>query len=411
MTPSLTIFLPHCSDLLTDNLPHGDGLVANGFVRRLADRGHRLIVAVPEADLREPLPASVSLHVLGRTGGRGLLGRLIYMAKVRRLYSKVSRDVSIDLIHQLNPVYTGISLALVGRSSAPVLLGPYVARWPDDPDAIAFKSSSLRTLLSGFHAVLATWQQHFASILLLTTEAARDRLHEAAYDRTKARLLPHGLDTDFFTPKKNPTEISDGPGRKTILFLSNVHRRKGIFDLLLAFAKLAPNYADAHLCIAGAGDDLEAAKDLAAQFSVSSRIKFLGRQSREESVELLNRCTVFCLPSYGEPYGMAATEAMSCGKPVVATSTGGLGYLVDDSVGLRVPPGDVPALASAISSLLDSPSLCLSMGAAGRELMLKTVAWDRVIDQLESSYQEAIERRVSPQLALDEVSAKIQNCA
>jgi L-malate glycosyltransferase len=340
-----------------------------------------------------------------------LLGRLIYMAKVRRLYSKVSRDVSIDLIHQLNPVFTGISLALVGRNSAPVLLGPYVARWPDDPDAIAFKSSSLRTLLSGLHAVLATWQQHFASILLLTTEAARDRLHEAAYDRTKARLLPHGLDTDFFTPKKNPTETSDGPGRKTILFLSNVHRRKGIFDLLLAFAKLAPNHADAHLCIAGAGDDLEAAKDLAAQLSVSSRIEFLGRQSREESVELLNRCTVFCLPSYGEPYGMAATEAMSCGKPVVATSTGGLGYLVDDSVGLRVPPGDVPALASAISSLLDSPSLCLSMGAAGRELMLKTVAWDRVIDQLESSYQEAIERTGSPQLALDEVSANIQNCA
>jgi hypothetical protein len=52
----LNIFVPHCSDLLTDHRPHGDGLVAYGFIRHLSERGHNLYIAAQEVDLRDPLP-------------------------------------------------------------------------------------------------------------------------------------------------------------------------------------------------------------------------------------------------------------------------------------------------------------------------------------------------------------------
>jgi glycosyltransferase involved in cell wall biosynthesis len=75
------------------------------------------------------------------------------------------------------------------------------------------------------------------------------------------------------------------------------------------------------------------------------------------------RAAVVCVPSRREGLGLAAREAMAWGRPVVATSVGGL---VDVS-GVLVPPGDVPALREAIEQLLADPQLRARVGAAARE--------------------------------------------
>ena len=67
----LRIFVAHPSALLTDHRPHGDGLVAYGFIRGLAERGHELHVAAEEVDLREPPPPNVHVYLAGRRHGRG----------------------------------------------------------------------------------------------------------------------------------------------------------------------------------------------------------------------------------------------------------------------------------------------------------------------------------------------------
>ncbi len=60
MLAALNIFVPHCSDLLTDHLPHGDGLIAHGFITSLARRGHRLHVAAQRVELREALHPNIT---------------------------------------------------------------------------------------------------------------------------------------------------------------------------------------------------------------------------------------------------------------------------------------------------------------------------------------------------------------
>ena len=57
-----TIFIVHPSDLLTDHRLYGDGLIACGFLRELANRGYRLHVACQEVDLKEPMPGNVTFH-------------------------------------------------------------------------------------------------------------------------------------------------------------------------------------------------------------------------------------------------------------------------------------------------------------------------------------------------------------
>jgi glycosyltransferase involved in cell wall biosynthesis len=102
---------------------------------------------------------------------------------------------------------------------------------------------------------------------------------------------------------------------------------------------------------------------------------------------------VYCLPSSDqEPFGMTALEAMACAKPVVASDTGGLGFLVPDNGGRKVPPGDAGALAEALHELLADGGLREAMGEHNRRTVEERYAWPRVVDRLEDAYREAMER-------------------
>jgi glycosyltransferase involved in cell wall biosynthesis len=208
-------------------------------------------------------------------------------------------------------------------------------------------------------------------------------------------LLPHGIDSDFFCPKESRAAQSDSPdeGSIEILFLAWLDRRKGIFDLLQAFDRVAARFPRTRLTVAGDGSDLFEAQRAASALAAFDRIIFLGHQDRAGAVTLLQNTDIYCLPSHGEPYGMTAVEAMSCGKPLVVTDAGGLGCLVDDHGGLRVPVGDTHALADALCALIADPSRRESMGKYNRRRVLETMAWDRVIDRLEEIYIAAIESK------------------
>lgn len=389
MRRPLNIFVPHCSSLLTDHQPHGDGLVAYGFLRHLGERGHRIHVAAELVDVRHPLPANVVVTELGCKGG--LLDRLRYMREMRALYKTLHQSIGFDVIHQLNPVFTGMSLALP-RTAVPLVLGPFVTSWPEDPDAAISSASSLRSGALWVRSRIAAAQQARAAALLLTTPAAASRVPEAAALRDRLEILPHGLDTTFFAPLP---EGSTEQASQDILFLSNLVARKGILDLIAAFNEVADTLPQARLLIGGEGPERGPAEALVRPDLLGERVLFLGRQTREESLGLLQRCAVFCQPSHGEPYGMSAAEAMACAKPLVVTDAGGLAYLADAEGGLKVPPRRANELAGALIQLLPDAQRRAAMGRHNRERALTTMSWERVVDRLERIYQSAIESGAS----------------
>ena len=89
----------------------------------------------------------------------------------------------------------------------------------------------------------------------------------------------------------------------------------------------------------------------------------------------LARAAVVACPSRREGYGVVARQAMAHGRPVVATSVGGLAdAIVDGETGLLVRPGDVPALRAALEKLLADASLRDRLGTAGRARAVETFA-------------------------------------
>ena len=368
--------------LLTDHFPYGDGLVAFGFIRELAARGHELHVAAYGLDLRDPLPAGVHVHRLGDGEHPGPVRRLELMRRLRRLYGRLRREAAVDLVHQLNPVEAGVSLALAG-SRPPLVLGPYVPNW--DPSA-GVPEEIVTPAALRLKGILRAAEQRRATMVLLSTEAARSRLVGTPPPHLLVRELPHGIDPHTWRPSGGgPTTGQD------VLFLANLNARKGIHVLLDAWRSLAPELPEARLLVGGTGTESEAVRRRVAADPALARVELLGQVDRERVLETLQACDVYCLPSDGEPFGMTAVEAMACAKPVVATDAGGLRHVVPAEGGRKVPPGDAGALAAALREVLLDAGLRHSMGEHNRRAVEERFAWSSVVERLERLYAEAIE--------------------
>jgi L-malate glycosyltransferase len=377
---SLTIFVCHASGHPTDTLPHGDGLLALEFIRRLAERGHTLHVAIDRSTIARPLPPNAVLHPLNDERGEAL-SPLVHMVRARALFERLRRSVRFDLIHQLNPAFTGLSLGMFG-SGIPCVIGPYAGNWLEKE-----KMSPMGHARHAFRMAIRYAQQRHAAAILAWNQSAlinveRTGAMRNSQTRKKLHIVPPGIDTEVFAPGDSPER-----NQAVILFLANLVRRKGIFTLLEAFEHVAAAHPTCILHIGGEGPEKQELIERAKGSRFSARIRFLGKVDRAQIPAVMRDSDVYCLPSYGEPFGMTALEAMACGKPVVATDVGGLAELVTDAGGRKARVYDPKSLASALLEVLNSRDLRRAMGEANRGTAVAGYSWPRVMDRLEEVYR------------------------
>jgi glycosyltransferase involved in cell wall biosynthesis len=381
---ALRLFLAQASAPFTDHLPSGDGLVASAFVRELAARGHELHVAVDTVELLKPFPPNAHIHALnaGRERPTAIV-RLRFMHRMRRLYARLAREARFDLIHQLNPVDVGLSLALAD-AGIPIVLGPYVPDWAAS-GAGADVNADMRPAVLRIKRALRAAEQRRATAVLLSTPAAAAKIEAAWPTPLQVREISYGIDTCRWRPGDGEDE-----GREDVLFLSNLEVRKGVFVLLDAFERIAEDLPATRLIFAGGGTQEPELRRRVAGSAWRERIELVGRVDRDRARRLMQRCSVYCLPSYAEPFGIAALEAMACAKPVVVTLAGGLPHLVDDRGGRSVRPGDPAGLAAALRELLRDPAMRREMGLHNRLRIERRHSWPSVTDRLEAAYRDAI---------------------
>jgi glycosyltransferase involved in cell wall biosynthesis len=118
-------------------------------------------------------------------------------------------------------------------------------------------------------------------------------------------------------------------------------------------------------------------------------VKFLGKQ--EGLVEILNSADIFLIPSQSESFGLAALEAMSCGKPVVSSSVGGLPELIKhNETGFIAEIGDIERMARYIVDLLTNEKKYEAFSKNSRDRALNKFDKSIVIPMYEEFYNHIL---------------------
>jgi len=388
MTQQRRIFILHGSPNLTDHSFHGDGLIAWGFIKELARRGHRINVATEKLDVKGDIPPNLTLREFPRGRRNAAFHYASYMLRVKDFYDRVAAAEGVDVIHQMNPVVRGLSLAVMGKR-VPVVLGSYDGDWVRLRTDPYWARPRLRERARNFgKAFLDVVQQQMASSIILSTPHALKRVPLNLGCAGKIDFLEHGVDIDFFHPDALASDPP--PIESSILFVGSIQHNKGSGTLADAFARVVSRVPAARLVMVGQGRFLQTMKERLAALGVLDRVHFAGRATRAEVAGWLRACDLLCAPSFGEPYGQNVVEAMAAGKPVVISSVGGHRYIGDRFGTRKVDPGNVEQLAEALSSLLLQPQLLREMGRHNRKVAEERHAWSRVTDSLEQIYERAI---------------------
>jgi glycosyltransferase involved in cell wall biosynthesis len=171
------------------------------------------------------------------------------------------------------------------------------------------------------------------------------------------------------------------------LVIARLVPAKGVDLAIKGVADLKNRGLDLSLVIVGDGPLRVELEKLARQLDVESCVRFMGSLHGPAVSSALRRSRCLIVPSRAEGFGIVCLEAMIAGRPVVASSTGGIPEIVaDGETGWLVAPGDVRALADAVATVLQSPSVADEMGLRGRSRALTLFSWERMVEKYLASY-------------------------
>lgn len=195
-------------------------------------------------------------------------------------------------------------------------------------------------------------------------------------------------------------------GKKVVLYIGRLIKRKGVDYLIKAFAELRKERDDVHLLIIGGegwyGNEEHIDMDQLKKLSENSGLRlgqdvsFLGEIENKNLSKYYAIADVFVLPSItyglGEPWGLVLNEAMQFGKPVISTDAVGAAYdLIEDGVnGFMVPEKNVEALHQALSKILSDPAMEERMGRESRRI-ISGYTYEKMLDGFERAISYAIQ--------------------
>lgn len=279
---------------------------------------------------------------------RGFLMRFVrwrFAAAIAAGIRRIQPDVVVTMPHLL--VNVEAVLQAQARQGFPLVMLPLLHE--EDPN---WRVAPVREALRQAGAVVAN-THHEAQRLLADYGVARERLVVAG----NAVCLP-------------PLQASGQDVEGRVLFLGRKVPAKGIPELVAAMSLLWQSGSTAGLTLAGArnADTMAIDACVAALPSVQQRqVSSPDDVPEAEKEVLLRTARCLVLPSRIESFGLVLLEAWSVGVPVIALDLPVFRELITHGVdGLLVPPGDVPALADAIATLLADPVRARAMGLAGR---------------------------------------------
>lgn len=380
--------------MATTSFPRWEGDPAGHFVAELAGElvhlGHRVSVVAPHApgsrldedvdgvfvrrfrylpDSWERVAYGDGIPVNLRRDARAWLGLPSFWGALRRAVREFAADA--DIVHH----HWGPTVVLAGswglRSPAVVTLhGSDVTMARHGGPGLAM----LRSALGRVRGVIA-----------VSAEQAAFLEEEHLWDDDRfLRIIPSAVPEELLS-RPRPRR---GRGRPfTFAFVGRLNERKGVLDLLEAFARLE---GDERLVFAGDGPVRAGLERRAGELGLGGRVAFEGALEHDHALEAIASADALALPSYGEGSPLSVIEALALGTPVVASRVGGIPDLVADDERL-VTPGDVGGLAEAMRRLASSPAASRRATLQTRRAAAGRLTWPATATATVALYRDVVE--------------------
>jgi glycosyltransferase involved in cell wall biosynthesis len=353
----------------TDMRVGGAEMLTANIIRRLNRRrfAPELCCLKERGELGETLAGEIPVH-------HGLLSGK-YDFRVWPRLTKLLRSRKIDAVITVgagDKMFWGrLAARCVG---VPVVLSAlHSTGWPD---GVGRLNRMLTPITDSFIAVAASHGRFLAKNL---------KIHE-----DKVAVISNGVDTAGFAPCADVAavrrELGIGPTDPVIGIVAALRPEKN-HELFLQMGRRVVNeFPSARLLVIGEGPCREAIQSQALQLGIANETMLLG--SRADIPQLLAAMDVFALTSHIEANPVSILEAMSVGRPVVATNVGSIHEAVaEDRTGYLVPAGDADQLAERVLRLLRDSNLRELMGQAAREAVIRR--WS--IEAMVRGYERLIE--------------------
>lgn len=241
---------------------------------------------------------------------------------------------------------------------------------------------------------------------------------EFALEPARLGLVPNGVDTQLFRPREDRSSPAsqEGPGPRIahggpaeaqrpgasaaahpsapsirVVAAGRLHAQKGLDILLRAIASLSSRYPGLQLVLAGEGSHRGRLESLSRELGLTRCVRLPGQLSRTDLADLLRRADFFAFPTLcNEGLPLALLEAMASGLPILASSVVGVTDAVrDGKEALLVPPGDVPALAAGLETLVLDRERAAALGQAARRRCEEHFSIDRMLAGLAEEIERA----------------------
>ncbi len=193
-------------------------------------------------------------------------------------------------------------------------------------------------------------------------------------------IAPNAVDSKFFAERAEAVRKVEAAHRRTLrlpsryfLFVGRLVREKGVFDLLNAYATLAPALrSEMGLVFVGDGAARAELEKQASAITPGS-ILFPGFAQREPLAGYYALAETFVFPTHSDPWGLVVNEAMACGLPIISTNVAGCvaDLVQDQGNGCVIQAGEIQPLASAMQELASNTELRIQMGLRSRERILR----------------------------------------
>ncbi|MFX1319759.1 MAG: glycosyltransferase [Promethearchaeota archaeon] len=384
----------HITQVVHDFHPVIGGLetYAYNLARGLIDAGHTVTVytaRVPHTPSYEHYHG-INIHRLRA------IARPFNFPLLPGLFRALTRQ-RCDILHaHINsPMTVDLTAFASQLTKAPLVVTYHADALISD---IAANTPFFRTWLDQIYRRACRRVANIAQQLIVTSPLYRntslflqDYLH-------KTTVIPATVNPFFLKSRLSPLQAKDSfgfkPNTTLLLFVGRLVPYKDLHTLLRAFQHVHQQESQVHLALAGSGPLKPSLQDLSTQLGISHAVHFLGILPRRRLRDIYTACDIFVLPSRSrsEAFGVVQLEAMAQEKPVVATTIGGIPYVVrHDKTGLLVPPSDVTMLAQALLRLVQNPHLREELGKAGRRRLLEHFTRESTTRTLEAVYYKILQ--------------------